>query len=597
MDADSAIKEKPLNEPGADLSISVKRHKFSAKKSLMLWLAGIIIIISVTFYFLRTGKNSSELSSKIFRIPDREKSIAVLPFYDDSPGKDNAYFCNGMMEELITHLQNIADLQVKSRTEVMGYWHADKDFRLLSSELKAAYLVEGSVRKAGEDLRITVQLINSKSGDHLWAETYNGKFSDKLFEFQSKIAEKIAISMNAVITNPERQRIERDPKTNIAAYDYVLKANELSRKFWETHDKSYITSIQYYAGKAFEIDDDSPLTNLLKAQTFNMEAENMDRSFFRIKIDSANYYADRAIKRDPYLAEAFQLKGRLSTNWDIEKGYYAKALEIKPNTLSILEMIGWHDNQQKTREEILIGLAFYKKAIEISTEGDAGYYYRKAYYYYFQENYPEAMEYFRTSMKKDNYTHPAFHHIAVVLMDQGKYDEAIAFVDSVNTGELDAFCHTLYFRNYLQKKQFDVAEKHFNHLLDRHFNVYPGDSIKLGYIYLYTGRKMEGISILKRMKADHMSFLDQKKESGDYVFWELIRLISICSALGEKDEALKYLSGLEQSFILFSFTDQFDRSILLDNIREEPEFRAIMQRAEKKRQKLKKEIAELFDPV
>ena len=133
---------------------------------------------------------SKELNLKII-----DKSIAVLPFLNDSPDPDNEYFCNGMFDEIITHLQKIADLRVKSRTSVEQYRNPSQDITIIGAELGVSFLVEGSVRKAGDDLRITAQLIDVKTGDHLWSETYDGKYTDKIFEFQSKIAKQVAASL------------------------------------------------------------------------------------------------------------------------------------------------------------------------------------------------------------------------------------------------------------------------------------------------------------------------------------------------------------------------------------------------------------------
>jgi TolB-like protein/AraC-like DNA-binding protein len=132
----------------------------------------------------------------IFYLPKEkislEKSIAVLPFRNDSPEPDNEYLCNGMVDEIITNLQKIRDIKVKSRTSTETYRNSDKDITQIAKELEVEYILEGSVRKSGENLRIYVHLIDGKTGDDLWAENYDGKYTDEIFTFQSDIAIRIA---------------------------------------------------------------------------------------------------------------------------------------------------------------------------------------------------------------------------------------------------------------------------------------------------------------------------------------------------------------------------------------------------------------------
>ena len=165
-----------------------------------------------------------------------EKSIAVLPFRNDSPDPENEYFCNGIMEELLTQLQKIDELNVKSRTSAEQYRNPNKDIKAIGNELEVAYIVEGSVRKAAE-IRITAQLIETAHGDHLWAETYDGKYTDKLLDFQSKVAKEIASSLNAEITPEEERRIDYKSTSNITAYDLLLRGNENVNKYYNTFDQ------------------------------------------------------------------------------------------------------------------------------------------------------------------------------------------------------------------------------------------------------------------------------------------------------------------------------------------------------------------------
>ncbi|HET7535176.1 MAG TPA: hypothetical protein VFJ90_01885, partial [Candidatus Didemnitutus sp.] len=152
-------------------------------------------------------------------------SIAVLPFSNLSADPADAFFADGVHEDVITNLAKIHDLRVISRTSVMGYRDTRKSVREIGSELGVAKLLEGSVRRAGTHARITAQLIDTRTDEHVWAETYDRDLSD-IFAVQSEIARKIAATLQARLTTDERTLIETRPTGNQKAYDLFLRARE-----------------------------------------------------------------------------------------------------------------------------------------------------------------------------------------------------------------------------------------------------------------------------------------------------------------------------------------------------------------------------------
>ncbi len=153
------------------------------------------------------------------------KSIAVLPFANLSSDPANAFFADGVHEDVITNLAKIHDLRVISRTSVMGYRDTRKSIREIAAELGVAKLLEGSVRRAGNHARITAQLIDARTDEHVWAETYDRDLND-VFAVQSEIARKIAGTLQATLTDAEKNLIETRPTTNQKAYDLYVKARE-----------------------------------------------------------------------------------------------------------------------------------------------------------------------------------------------------------------------------------------------------------------------------------------------------------------------------------------------------------------------------------
>jgi non-specific serine/threonine protein kinase len=156
-----------------------------------------------------------------------KNSVAVLPFADISLSKDQGYFCEGMMDDIITKLTKIRDLKVISRTSVMRYKNTDKDIKEIGKDLGVAAILEGSVQKAENFIRVNVQLINVEDGFHLWAETYDRELKN-VFEIQSDIAANIAGALKETLSPNEKRSLEVKPTEDIEAYNIYLRG----RYFW-----------------------------------------------------------------------------------------------------------------------------------------------------------------------------------------------------------------------------------------------------------------------------------------------------------------------------------------------------------------------------
>ena len=151
-----------------------------------------------------------------------EKSIAVLPFENLSHDPDNAYFADGIQEEILTRLASIADLKVISRTSTQRYQSKPRNLGEIAKQLGVANILEGSVQKAADQVRVNVQLINAQTDSHLWADTYDRKLTD-IFGVESEIAKRIAESLQAKLTGREEQALAVKPTNNSEAYDAYLR--------------------------------------------------------------------------------------------------------------------------------------------------------------------------------------------------------------------------------------------------------------------------------------------------------------------------------------------------------------------------------------
>ncbi len=169
----------------------------------------------------------------ILQVGQDKKSIAVMPFKNMSNDPEQEYFSDGMMEEILDRLFKIGDLKVISRTSSMNYKNSDKSIKEIARELGVASIIEGSVRRAGNMVRIAVQLIDAGTDAHLWSEIYNGDLSDlsRIFFIQSEVAQSVAKELKAVISPEEKRIIEKVPTKNLGAYEDFLKGRFYLYKF------------------------------------------------------------------------------------------------------------------------------------------------------------------------------------------------------------------------------------------------------------------------------------------------------------------------------------------------------------------------------
>src|SRR6202162_4236639 len=195
------------------------KHEHSRGKT---WIYVVIIgaAISVALFFV--GRDTPENNASTARTELPAKSIAVLPFENLSDDKNAAYFADGIQDEILTKLASIADLKVISRTSTAKYKSKPEDLKTVSQQLGVATVLEGSVQKAVNKVRVNVQLIDARADSHLWAKTYDRDLAD-VFAIQSEIAQEIADSLQAKLSPAEANTLASAPTKDPAAYDLFLK--------------------------------------------------------------------------------------------------------------------------------------------------------------------------------------------------------------------------------------------------------------------------------------------------------------------------------------------------------------------------------------
>ena len=280
---------------------------------------------------IETKDNVSKSSTDI-----KLKTIAVLPFDNISPDKENDYFGEGLTGELIANLSRLKDMKVVSRTTTMQYKGTQKDIKTIGRELDARYIIEGNVRKFGEDLRITAQLIDVSSDSQLWAETYKGKLSD-VFDIQEKVSKQIVDALMVKLTPTEKVELTKRPTLNAEAFDYNLRA----RNYLYRQSKNNIQFAIQFFEKAIALD-----SRYAEAYAGMAEAYAVRYAYFERKdvwLDKALELSLKAIMYDSTLAEAYSALGLAyyyKGTFDEAITAVQKAISLDPNNFFAYWVLG-----------------------------------------------------------------------------------------------------------------------------------------------------------------------------------------------------------------------------------------------------------------
>ncbi len=218
------LEEKPVSARCPTLGYRA-RCLIKRNGSLLVATAAIVIVLAAAVFasWTRSEQNSRPTASALTApTPDAGKSIAVLPFQNLSSDADNAYFAHGVQEEILTRLAKIGDLKVISRTSTQGYQSQPRHLPEIAKQLDVTNVLEGSVQRAGNQVRVNVHLVNARTGAQLWAETYDRLLSD-IFSVETEIAKGIADSLQAKLTGREEQALAAQPTNNSQAYDAYLR--------------------------------------------------------------------------------------------------------------------------------------------------------------------------------------------------------------------------------------------------------------------------------------------------------------------------------------------------------------------------------------
>jgi TolB-like protein len=423
-------------------------------------------------------------------LPAPNKSIAVLPFDNLSRDPDNAYFCEGVQDEILTRLAKVADLKVISRTSTQHFKSAPENLPQIAKQLGVAHILEGSVQKASDQVRVNVQLINALTDAHLWAETFDRKLTD-IFAVESEIAKTVAETLQARLTGSEKSSIAKTPTVNPEAYELYLKGKFFAEKRTGADLRK---SIGYY-DQAIAKDPNYPLAYVGLADAY-MLLSPYGAISPKESIPPARAALKKALELDDSLAQAHASSGLLATlELDLNRGIseLERAIQLNPNYATAhhwlalpLLAIGQSDR----------GIAEGKRAIELDPlslicNADLSWGYFQAH------RYDDAEAQARKTLEMDSRFYVAHYYLGGALQFQGKLTDAIAEYQKSIELNNEPFSLAMLGQAYARQGKTDEARKVLTHLSEEAKSRYVSP-YALAVILTALGDKGHAIDELER---------------------------------------------------------------------------------------------------
>ncbi len=457
----------------------IKRHK----PGVLLMLAVAILAagaFAYSFFFVAPPP------------PPNEKSIAVLPFENLSEEKSSAYFADGIQDEILTRLSKIADLKVISRTSTQRYKHTSQSPSQIAHQLGVANLLEGSVQKTNDQVRVNVQLITAANDTHLWAETYDRKLTD-IFVVESDIATTIAKTLQARLTGAEKTAIAKRPTANPEAYELYLKG----RFFWNKRTAADLRKAIEYFNQALDKDPSYALAYAGLTDAY-LVLSQYGAASPADSFPQAIAAAKKAIELDDTLAEAHtSLACSLAYyDFDLEQSLkeFQRAIELNPNYATahhwlsngVLSALGQFER----------AIAEGKRAVELDPlsliiNTDLG------QDFFYSRRYDEAIAQLRKTIEMDPRFYFAHWALGTALQLKGQLSEAVAEYSKAVELNDDPSVLALLGQAYARAGQRDEAQKILVRLSEEAKSRYV-QAYSFALMYLALGDKERAIDEMER---------------------------------------------------------------------------------------------------
>ena len=541
--------------------------KFNLKKLIIPSLALTAVVVAAIVFFIIMPKKEKQPVS-----PNR-LSIAVLPFENASGSKEDETFSDGITEDITTQLSKIGELEVKSQTSMKRYKNSPKGIKEIGLELGVASILEGSVRRVDNQVRITTRLVDSAKDRQIWAESYDKELKE-IFSIQSDIALQIATALRAKLTPAEKGRIEKKPTENPKAYEFYLKGREYYSRLRKEDNEQAIELFN----KALELDPNYALAYAGMADAYCQRTWRF--GFPKTWFDKAIEAGQKAISLDPNLAEAYKAlaMGYFAKGWirkSIEMSQ--KAVEFNPNSDLSLYFLGVSYDAVGKFDK---ALPLLKKAMAVNPAMGSPYS-AIGHCYYGLDDYQQGEEWLKKSLEiQPDYDNP-HDYLFHLYLAAGRLEEAIIEGQKILSLYPDRQSALLYLgRAECVAGHLDKAQSYLEKAGSR-------AAVDLGYVYWKTGKKDQAQKLLQSVLVT----LKNEADSGDES-WEVRRDIAgIYAILGNKEEALQWLQkAIDAGFLFFRY---IARDPAFENLRDDERFKQIMDKTKARVDEMRKRIKDM----
>ena len=361
---ESMLALEPASRPGTgELAARLKRcspEARSMRRTRVALATAFLIVLGMSALFVFQQQRIQNAPSN----PATDKSIAVLPFENLSEDKANAYFADGIQDEILTRLSNIADLKVISRTSTRQYQSKPANLREIARQLGVANILEGSVQKVADQVRVNVQLIKAGDDSHVWADTFDRKLTD-IFAVESEVAQNIAASLQAQLSGRERQALESKPTGDSEAYDLFLRGEYEFRQAESSPAAEVYDRAESFYRQALARDP-----NFAEAAAALARSRLLRRWFVSpwapAELEELKSLIDRALALAPNSPEAHLALGLFfyfaHRQYEMALAEFNRALELQPNNASVRLYCA---RVYRRRGEWERSLAYFRRAQEL----------------------------------------------------------------------------------------------------------------------------------------------------------------------------------------------------------------------------------------
>jgi TolB-like protein/DNA-binding winged helix-turn-helix (wHTH) protein/Flp pilus assembly protein TadD len=516
---ETALQDLPATElgpklEGSGVAVAPKRWQWPTRRVIV----ALALVLSLPML-------SVWLSRSCGHPPTRIRSLAVLPLDNLSGDASQNYFADGMTDELITDLAQIGALRVISRTSVMVYKGAHKPLPQIARELNVDAVVEGTVLRSGDQVRITAQLIEAATDKHLWSQSYEGEVRDTL-ALQNRVAKAVADQIRISLTPQEQAALKNVKVVNPEAYESYLKG----RYFWNKRTANGLRAALAYFNQAIEEDPKYARAYSGLADTYALLGDWQYAVMTpREAFPKAKVAAIKALELDSTLGEAHNSLAFVSDafDWDFDSAgkEFRRAMELNPSYATAHHWYAWHLS--------LLG------------------------------RYDEAIAEMRKAQSLDPLSLIINSDLAEILVVAHFYDESVR--QSRKTIDLDpnfALAHNQLAQAYLQKHMNDEAVAELQKALQLSGNS-PTCIANLARAFVASGKRSEAVKLLSDLK---------KRSTSGYSYASEIAMIYL--SLGDTDQAMNWLEK--------GYAERFNPSVLLrpgfDPLRSEPRFQDLVRR-------------------